>query len=85
MALTLFWWSPDRKVPISNASEWESLDVILYNLAGKYRPGYEGDKMLVNFDNNNIRDTWDLLWRHKERGTLRVNTQIFVKPFEDER
>ena len=57
--------------PSLNLSLWDSLDTILYNLARKYRPRYEGDKMLVELMDVNLdpSDAVDFLWRFRERGT----------------
>jgi len=56
---------------------WEPLDIILYNLAGKYESRYGGDKMLVELVdvNPDPSDVWRFLWRYRERGTLRVHRQ----------
>ena len=55
----------------SEPSSWDSLDTILYNLAGQYRPRHEGDQMLVNYESRNLCDTENFLWRFRERGILR--------------
>jgi len=57
--------------PDPELSSWDSLDIILYSLAGQYRPRYEGDKMLVNYESKDLRDTENFLWRFRERGILR--------------
>jgi len=57
--------------PGAESSSWDSLVIILYNLAGQYRPQHEGDKMLVNYKSKNLRDTENFLWRFRERGILR--------------
>ena len=36
-------------VPDFNFSQWNSLDAILYNLAGRYQSRYRGAIMLVEF------------------------------------
>ena len=56
---------------------WDPLDIILYNLARKYQPRYEGDKMLVELVdvNSDPSEFGSLLWRYRERGTLRVHLQ----------
>jgi len=48
----------------------------LYNLAGKYRPHYKGDEMLVELVdvNPDPSEAGKLLWRYRERGTWRVNS-----------
>jgi len=55
---------------------WDSLDIILYNLAGKYRPQYEGEKMLVGLVDvrPDPSKAGDFLRRYRERGNLRVNS-----------
>ena len=50
---------------------WDSLDIIMYDLAGQYRPQREGDKMLVDYESSNLRDTENFLWRFRERRVLR--------------
>jgi len=53
------------------------MDPILYNLAGKYKPQYEGDNMVVELMDVNPgpSEAESFLWRYKERGTLRVHLQ----------
>ena len=65
---------PDFGPPFSNPALWDPLDIILCNLAGKYRPRYEGDRMLVELVdvNSDPSGAKNLLWRYRERGTLRV-------------
>ena len=67
--------------PDSDASRWDPLDIVLYKLAGKYQPWHEGDKILVKYHDSRACDTRDLLWRYKERGTLRVNPGTGFEPF----
>jgi len=59
----------------SSSALWEPLDIILYNLAGKYESRYEGDKMLVELVdvNPDPSEVGSFLWRNRERGTLRVH------------
>ena len=66
-------------IPICASADWSStlwnpLDIILYDLAGKYQPRYEGDKMLVELVDVNVdlSEVDGFLWRYKERGTFRV-------------
>ena len=61
----------------SSSALWEPLDVILYNLAGKYESQYEGDKMLVEVVDvdSDPSEVWSLLRRYRERGTLRVHEE----------
>ena len=69
-----------RPADSSSASLWESLDIILYNLAGKYESRYEGDTMLVELVDMNLdlSEVWSLLRRYRERGTLRVRRQFYL-------
>ena len=59
---------------------WDPLDIILWNLAGKYRPRYEGDKMLVELVDVYLggSEAERFLWRYRERGALRVNLEPLV-------
>jgi len=54
-----------------NLALWNPLDIILYNLTGKYRPRYEGDKRLVELVdvNSDPPEAGNFLWRYRERGT----------------
>jgi len=62
---------PDCFRPGLDLSLWDSLDVILYNLAGQYRPQCEGGKMLVELDVDVDYSGVELfLRRFRERGTL---------------
>ena len=47
----------------------------LPNLAGKYEPQHEGDKMLVELADvySDPSVAGGFLWRYRERGNLRVN------------
>jgi len=56
---------------------WDPMDLILYNLAGKYQPQYEGDKMLVELAdvNPDASEAGSFLRRYRERGTLRMHWQ----------
>ena len=65
--LEIFWHKSDPGPPGSELSSWDSLAIILYNLAGQYRPRREGDKMLANYENKDLRGTWNFLWRFRER------------------
>jgi len=51
---------------------WDSLDIFLYNLAGKYQPQYEGDKMVVELAGMKLdpSEAGKFLWRYRERGDL---------------
>ena len=53
---------------------WDYLDIVLYDLAGKYRSRYEGDKMLVELVDiyPGGSEAERFLWRYRERGTWRV-------------
>jgi len=64
--------------PGSELWSGDSLDT-LYNLAGQYRSRHEGDKMLVNYENENIRDADSFLWRYRERGILRLPGRLTVR------
>jgi hypothetical protein len=57
-----------------NLALWDSLDIILYHLAGKYRPRYEGDKMLVELVDVYVdpSEAGNFLGRYSQRGTWRV-------------
>ena len=59
--------------PGSELPSWDSLDTILHNLDGQYRPRHEGDKMLVKYESRDLRDTRNFLWRFRERGVLQHN------------
>jgi len=61
---------------------WDPLDIILYNLAGKYQPRYEGDKMLVGLADVRLDPSKieNFLWRYKGRGGLRVNSMARFEP-----
>ena len=64
------------RLPGLNLALWDHLDIILYNLAGKYRPRYEGDKMLVELVDIDL-DPFGagiFLWIYRERGTLQVSS-----------
>ena len=59
-----------------NLELWDPLDIILYNLAGKYRPEYEGDKMQVELVNvNPYPSEAGFLWRYRERGIWRTKSK----------
>ena len=53
------------------------MDPIFYNLARRYQPRYEGDKMVVELMdvNPDPSEVKSFLWRYRERGTLRVHPQ----------
>ena len=74
----------DFRPPCPNPAPWDPLDVILCNLAGKYRPRYEGDRMLVKLVdvNPDPSEVENLLWRYREKGTLRVNSATWVESSE---
>ena len=57
---------------------WDSLDIILCNLAVKYRPQCEGEKMLVGLVDvhPDPSKAENFLRRFRERGNLRVNSVI---------
>ena len=61
----------------SSSALWDPLDIILYKIAGKYQPQYEGDKMLVELEgvNPDPSDVGNFLRRYWERRTLRVHLQ----------
>ena len=65
------------RLPGLNLALWDHLDIILYNLAGKYRPRYEGEKMLVGLVDVYLDPSKaeKFLWRYRERGTLRVDSE----------
>ena len=64
----------DFSPPGLNLALWDPLDIILYNLAGKYRPRYEGDRMVVELGgvSPGIFEAENFLWRYRKRGTLQV-------------
>ena len=70
----------DLEAPGFDWDSWDSLDVILYNLAGQYRPRYDGDKMLVHFIHvtSTPSDMRNFLRRYRERGTLRMGFKTIV-------
>ena len=49
---------------------WDPLDIILYNLVGKYRPRYEGDRMLVELVDVTLDASEADKFLASERGTL---------------
>ena len=59
---------------------WDSLDIILYNLAGQYQPQHDGDKMLVQFIHvtSTPSDMRNFLRRYRERGTLQMDFKTIV-------
>ena len=71
VTLEAFGHKSEHGPPDTESSSCDSLDIILYNLAGQYRPRHEGDKLLVNYESKNLRDTGNFLWRFRERGILR--------------
>ena len=75
---------PELSPPAPNSAQWDPLDIILYDLAGKYRPRYEGDRMMVELVNVNpdLSEAGHFLWRYRERGTLRVASATRVKSSE---
>ena len=64
-----------RSMPDFGLPPWDSLDMILYDLAGQYKPRHEGEKMLVElvYENKNPPEVENLLRRYSKRGTWRVN------------
>jgi len=52
----------------SSPALWDPLDIILCNLAGKYQPRYEGDKMLVELVdvNSDPSEVGSFLRRYRE-------------------
>ena len=62
--------------PGSNLVLWDPLDIILYNLAGKYRPWHEGDKMLVELVDTNPDhpEAGSFLWSYRQKRARRVNS-----------
>jgi len=60
-----------------NLALWDPLDNVLYDLAGKYQPRYEGDNMVVKLVDvyPDLSGSKDFLWRYRERGTLRVSSE----------
>ena len=69
--------SPIFRDPESTYGLWDPIDPILYDLAGKYQPRYEGDKMVVELMdvNPDPSEAGSFLRRYRERGTLRVHRQ----------
>ena len=74
---------PDLEAPGLDLSSSDSLDTILYNLPGQYRPQHEGDKMLVKFTyvNQNLPETGNFLRRYRERGILRLSGGASVESY----
>ena len=62
--------------PCSNLALGDALDIILHNLAGKYQPCCEGDKMLVEVvdENPDHSEAANFMWRYRQKGDWRVNS-----------
>jgi len=67
------------RLPGLDLSMWDSLDIILYNLAGKYQPQHEGDKMLVELAHVSAKPGI-FLRRCGERGILQMNSGAWAEP-----
>ena len=69
MSLCLLRDPPDFRPPGSSFALWDPLDGILSDLAGKYQPRYEGDKMVVDLVdvNPDISGAVDFPWRYRGR------------------